>query len=651
MGEKPSMARKLKLKLPALFDFYRLFLGLAIFEGLLALWFLFRIPSEAGSAILAGYSLQRIGSGLTILFILVIFIFLLLDSFLSKKLLKFLASRLEPILEMDASRTIIKSFLIIVLSTSLIIILFFLFPSLLQRVYPFFREDYVFTSLGEPTLFIIGSMLGWSFLLSMKILILYSIWGGKATHTISTPTRLMIVSWIVEIFAVLYFAIWSLLTKKTALEILQGPGVKILILCVWFSLWSLLSRKKECAGRISLVFTCISIWLCVFLASLQFAQSFNVWSTGSRGQFILLASSFLHGKIYLITTPRSLYDLTFYNGHWYVPFPPFPAILLMPFVALWGIKTFNLSTFSMMVAATASVTMYLILDQLIQLGWIKISRAGAIWLTALFQFGTVFLWLSITMGPSFLAQVVTVLFYGLAFLTVLKKYPPWISGICLAAAILSRPNVLVLWPALLAIVIQLNLKEERVNWKRVIKWSLLSAVPVILGAGFLLYYNYLRFGNFLDFGYKTINGSAVIVYNVQKYGIFNTHYVPFNLRYMFLALPELKLSCKYYIPRGWGMSIVFTTPAVIYLLRKFKVNWWIGGCWCSIIVSIILLALYSNNGANQYGYRYVMDFLIPIIMIIAFNAGERVSGVLKTIIIASILINYYGIISWHKSPC
>jgi hypothetical protein len=239
----------------------------------------------------------------------------------------------------------------------------------------------------------------------------------------------------------------------------------------------------------------------------------------------------------------------------------------------------------------------------------------------------------------------------LAFLAVLKKYPAWISGICLAAAVMSRPNVIVLWPALLAIVIQLNIKDERVNWKQVFKWSLLSAIPLILGVGLLLYYNFLRFDNFLDFGYTTINGSKTIVSNVRQYGLFNLHFAPFNLRSILFFPPELKLKCAYYIPRGWGMSIVFTTPAVIYLFRKAKINWWIGGCWCSIILSIILLALYSNNGANQYGYRYVMDFMIPVIMIIAFNMGEKVSGILKTLIIASISINYYGILSWYKSPC
>jgi hypothetical protein len=219
------------------------------------------------------------------------------------------------------------------------------------------------------------------------------------------------------------------------------------------------------------------------------------------------------------------------------------------------------------------------------------------------------------------------------------------------AAILSRPNVFVLWPALVSIFIQLNWKDEKVNWKAVFKWSVPSVIPAILGAGLLLYYNFLRYGVFSDFGYGTLNGSLQIVQNVQKYGLFSPHFIPTNLRVMFLALPKLTKQCSYFLPRGDGISILMSTPAIIYLLRKFNISWWIGGCWCSILLSIALLAMYSNTGANQYGYRYVMDFFIPVIMIIASNIGEKISGLMKALIVASIVINYYGTISSMSKPC
>jgi hypothetical protein len=630
----------------SLLTLYRIFLGLAILEGFLALWFLFRIPSESGSASLFNYSLQRLGTGFVILLVIGIFILALYDSLRSKKLLKLLIPRLETMLGLGISHVIIKTSLIIILVSSLVSLLFFWFPALQRFIY-FLPNNYIFAVIGERA----GFLIGWIFLISLKILILYFISRRKASGNLTLPLRLMVITWIVEAFVVVLFVLWSLITRKLSPEQFTGPAIKILILASWFSIWFILSKDKKWAGRVFHPFVCISIWLCVFLVSLQFAQWFNVWGPRPEDHFILLADSFLHGKIYLLHTPSDTHDLNFFNGHWYESKPPFPILLITPLVAVWGVEAFNINTFSLMLSSMTAVTIYLIFHRLIKLGWIKLNQGGAIWLTALFAFGTVYWWLSIVGTVGAFSQVVTVLFCALAFLSVLRKWSPWVTGICLMAAILSRPNVFVLWPALVAIFIQLNLKGEKVEWMRVLKWSVPAAILLILGAGLLLFYNFIRYGVFSDFGYGTLNGSLEIVQNVQKYGLFNPHFIPINLRVMFLALPKLTKQCEYFLPRGDGISILMATPAIIYLLRKFDKSWWICGCWCSIILSIALLAMYSNTGANQYAYRYLMDFFIPAIMIIANNVGEKISGLMKSLIVASIIINYYGTISSMSVHC
>ena len=239
-----------------------------------------------------------------------------------------------------------------------------------------------------------------------------------------------------------------------------------------------------------------------------------------------------------------------------------------------------------------------------------------------------------------------------AFLFALKRFPAWLSGLALAVAVTGRPNVFVLWPALVLIALQLQLDlDGKFSWKRLFTWAAWSALPVFLSAGFLLYYNFLRFGNFLDFGYVDINGSARVVRLVKEYGMFNFYFVPGNLRAMFLALPELKTKCEYYFPRGSGLSVIATTPAFLYVLRRYKFSWWIIGCWVSMLLSITLLLMYHNTGSIQIAYRYMLDFIYPMIMVIAFTSGERISFPLKALIILSILINFYSIISWYHGPC
>jgi hypothetical protein len=639
------MVVKLKFKIITLLDFYKLFLCLAILEGSLALWWLFRIPSETRNTFLANFSLQRIGLGFVIIVVLGVFIYFLYDSFKSQKLLAFLTSRFAIILDFDINHTLIETALIIILTSSLASLLFFWFPDL-QRLIFFLPNNYIITVLGERT----GLVIGWIGLISLQSLILYAISGKKASHPITTLVRVMAVFWMIEIFVLVYFALWSLIARKLALDVLLGPGVKILILSVWFSLWAFLSNRKGWGERFFLGFTCISIWLCVFIASLQFTQWFGAWNTPSINHFNLLADAFLHGKLYL-SNPMGTGDLTFYKGQWYVPEPPFPAILMLPFIAIWGAQAFNTTTFSLVLAGITAVIVYLILHRLIQSGWIKLSHSGAIWLTALFSFGTMYWWLSILSKIWFFSQIVTVLFCALAFLAAVYDSPAWVSGFCLAAALLCRPDTFTLWPALLAIAIQHHSKDGKVKWKDIASWGGISAIPIILGAGLLLCYNFLRFGNFFDFGYVTINGGSHLLHLVQKYGLFSPHFIPENLHWMFLALPPLSAQCGYYLTRGWGMSMLITTPALLYLFRKFKISWWTVGCWCSILLSVLLLSMYSNNGALQYGYRYMMDFIIPVILLIAYNAGERISAPLKALIIASIFINYYGTISWFKGPC
>ncbi len=71
----------------------------------------------------------------------------------------------------------------------------------------------------------------------------------------------------------------------------------------------------------------------VFLATLTL-YLLTAWMTGSvrspiQAYFNDLAAAFITGRLDLVN-PLSTLDLTFYNGKWYVPFPPLPALLMIP---------------------------------------------------------------------------------------------------------------------------------------------------------------------------------------------------------------------------------------------------------------------------------------------------------------------------------
>jgi len=53
--------------------------------------------------------------------------------------------------------------------------------------------------------------------------------------------------------------------------------------------------------------------------------------------FQYLADAFLHGQLNLRVVPPTDHDLVFFQGNTYLYWPPFPAIVMMPFVALVGL--------------------------------------------------------------------------------------------------------------------------------------------------------------------------------------------------------------------------------------------------------------------------------------------------------------------------
>ncbi len=278
----------------------------------------------------------------------------------------------------------------------------------------------------------------------------------------------------------------------------------------------------------------------------QLYSYFMGWvSTPRKAYWHLLAQAFLDGKLYLVS-PEQTYDLTLHLGRWYVPPPPLPALLMLPYVSLVGSGNVNTVLFSIFFAAVNCMIVFLILDELRKRDWIKLGRGDLLWLVALFGLGTPHWWVG-TLGMEwFVSQVVAVTFLALAILFVLKRWSPWLAGLGLGLAMASRPNLFVIWPLLLAIAVQIvregGAGDQKWSWRWMAGWVVKSVLPVVLVVAGLLLYNYLRFGNPLDFGFMDINGATRIVENARKYGIYNLHFVPINLNVMLLKLPAFKAS-------------------------------------------------------------------------------------------------------------
>ena len=64
------------------------------------------------------------------------------------------------------------------------------------------------------------------------------------------------------------------------------------------------------------------------------------YNDGSNNSYTLFAESLLHGNLTL--PPMASYgDMIFYNNNYYLPYPPLPSLILLPFVAIFGANQLN----------------------------------------------------------------------------------------------------------------------------------------------------------------------------------------------------------------------------------------------------------------------------------------------------------------------
>jgi hypothetical protein len=135
---------------------------------------------------------------------------------------------------------------------------------------------------------------------------------------------------------------------------------------------------------------------------------------------------------------------------------------------------------------------------------------------------------------------------------------------------------------------------------------------------------------------------------VRTYGMFNIHFVPVNFHAMFLKLPHIQLAegCFYFSPTREGISILAMTPAVVYSIRRLKLNWWTAGAWVSIALSIVLFLFYHNTGSWQLGYRYLIDFILPVLLLMGLGIGKRPSWLFILLAVIGIIGNTAGIYWW-----
>jgi hypothetical protein len=377
-----------------------------------------------------------------------------------------------------------------------------------------------------------------------------------------------------------------------------------------------------------------------------------------------------------------------------LPFPPLPAIVLVPFVAVWGIET-DIRTVSVLVGAVdVGIAWW-------ALGRLPVSRRIRLATTIFFGFGTV-LWYAAQLGTTwFFAHVVAVGFIlaavGVALgadpaaddeVDELAPMPALVRSVAdqlrRPLALLDRRQIIVGLLFGLACTARLPvlfgapffmLVGGGGTWvRRSVSAGLGTALPV----GLLLLYNVATTGHVFHPGYdwqyqREATGYPTLNYN-PAWGIEDPRYLVQNLGIMFLSTPAIApelapetlgdgppvctdpdatrglfdKTCPLVEPRAIGMSILLTSPAFLlaFFALRSRRSRLVAGSYLAIVLIAIVNLMHFSQGWVQFGYRFSNDFVVFALPLVAVGMARRggVRWLGFGLIAASVAINLWGVI-------
>lgn len=347
-----------------------------------------------------------------------------------------------------------------------------------------------------------------------------------------------------------------------------------------------------------------------------------------------LADAFLHGQLYLRFLPPRTRDLVLYHGHYFLYWGPLPAIILMPFIVLFGVGLSDV-VLSIFLAGINVLMVALVLRQAGQRDVLRLTAAKRGLLVMCFALGTV----QITMAPYGrvwnLDQFAGFFFVACAYYAALRCRGGRafvVTGVALAAALATRNHMVLagIWP-----VVYLLIRDRQVRLRGQVVRLVLLGIPstvVLTGLGL---YDWLRFRNPLQFGIPYHLMAPDLIANYRRYGFMSLHYVSTNVYHEYLAYP---LPVR--IDTLQGGSLFLLTPIFAFALLGLVAQWRSWSAWglALTIVAVnipILLLMGPING--QIGPRYTLDFTLPLLMLTAIGIRRIPTWLVGILVIVAVV--------------
>ena len=479
--------------------------------------------------------------------------------------------------------------------------------------------------------------------------------------------------------------------------------------------------RDALAGRAASVAVGLGLVLVAWLIySLSNPQHTNLYT-----HFVWQADAFLHGRVWfpypvkgVAGMPDNYYFQDVYPltdaagndlGRVLLPFPPLPAIVLLPFVALWGLWTDQALVAIGLAAAGVGAAWWM-------LGGLRLGRSVRLATTAIFAFGTAWWWAAAVGSTWYFAHLVAV---DLALIAVgiTLRHDPIAAGETpieedrrdvdrldaagIAESLRARIRAIV-WPlnrsqVLAGLFLGLAATARlplvfAAPWfmlvgggRSIPRRTLSTAVGAFPPVAALLLYTFLTTGALVSPGYD-------YQYRLEAYGypsfgynpgwsVEDPRYIPRNFVTMLVNPPYIApdtapntlgmgatvalctapgaqrglfdSACPLVQPSDVGTGMLFSAPGLLLgflaLRRRGRARLTLGAAASVAVIGVFNLAHFSQ-GWVQWGYRFSLDympFMLPLVALGAARADGRLRRLAIALVVLGTAINLWGVI-WGK---
>lgn len=407
--------------------------------------------------------------------------------------------------------------------------------------------------------------------------------------------------------------------------------------------------------------TAAGIYLVVELVYFLTAGSAILTAHTPFNHFALMAEAWLHGRVDLGGPPPAYTgnnDFAYFHDRVFVSFPPVPAALVAPLVAISGSAAATRDgLFFLLLAGVAPAFVFLALDKLSRVGRSRRSRVENVGLALLFAFGTVFWFTSVQGSVWFAAHVVGAGLLSIYLFASIDGDHPLLAGVALGLAIGTRTPMFLALP----LFVCEHVRASRVGPitdpffglapRRFLRGWLLFLGPLAAIGIVLAWHNFARFRDPFEFGHQYLD-----IYwqgRIKKWGLFSTHYLAKNLAIMLTSLPFFGGPNMPVRVNAHGLALTVTSPFYLWALwprQRARASTRFSFRTIAIVAALIATAdlLYQNSGWIQFGYRFSNDFA-PLLFAMIALSGRRLRVLFFVAAFFAIGVNALGAITFQRA--